>query len=46
MQYTHTVPEPRDQQASRRRKGSAGGRPVGFLANHYARRNVVKRGFC
>jgi transposase len=42
----HTIPEPRDQQANRRRKGSAGGRPVGFHAGRYARRNVVERGFC
>ncbi len=46
MQDTHTVPEPRDQQASRRRKGSAAGRPVGLLAGHYARRNVAERVFC
>jgi transposase len=42
----HTIPEPRDQQANRRRRGSAGGRPVGFDAGRYARRNVVERGFC
>ncbi|PRY34227.1 transposase [Geodermatophilus tzadiensis] len=42
----HTIPEPRDQQANRRRKGSAGGRPVGFDKVRYARRNVVERGFC
>ncbi len=42
----HTIPEPRDQQANRRRKGSAGGRPVGFDAGRYMRRNVVERGFC
>ena len=41
----HTIPEPRDQQANRRRRGSAGGRPVGFDADRYARRNVVERGF-
>ena len=42
----HTIPEPRDQQANRRRKGSVGGRPVGFDAGRYIRRNVVERGFC
>ncbi len=42
----HTIPEPRDQRANRRRKGSAGGRPAGFDAGRYARRNVVERGFC
>jgi transposase len=42
----HTIPEPRDQVANRRRKGSAGGRPVGFDAARYTRRNVVERGFC
>jgi transposase len=42
----HTIPEPRDQQAKRRRKGSAGGHPVGFHAARYTRRNVVERGFC
>jgi len=26
---SHTIPEPRDQQANRRRRGSRGGRPVG-----------------
>ena len=42
----HTIPEPRDQQANRRRRGSAGGRPVGFDKARYTRRNVVERGFC
>jgi transposase len=41
----HTIPEPRDQAANRCRKGSAGGRPVGFDRDRYARRNVVERGF-
>jgi transposase len=41
----HTIPEPRDQQANRHRKGSAGGRPVGFDKARYKRRNVVERGF-
>ena len=42
----HTIPEPRDQAANRRRKGSAGGRPVGYDRDRYIRRNVVERGFC
>jgi len=42
----HTIPEPRDQQDNRTRRGSAGGRPVGFDKTRYKRRNVVERGFC
>jgi transposase len=42
----HTIPEPRDQQANRRRRGRVGGRPVGFDKIRYKRRNVVERGFC
>jgi transposase len=42
----HTIAQPGDQAANRRRKGSAGGRPVGFDKARYARRNVVERGFC
>jgi transposase len=42
----HTIPEPRDQQANRARRGSAGGRPVGFDSGRYRRRNIVERGFC
>ena len=42
----HTSPKPRDQATNRRRKGSAGGRPVGFDADRYIRRNAVERGFC
>jgi transposase len=42
----HTIAQPSDQAAHRRRKGSAGGRPVGFDKARYARRNVVERGFC
>ena len=42
----HTIPEPSDQQGHRRRRGSAGGRPVGFDKNRYKRRNVVERSFC
>jgi transposase len=43
---SHTIPEPSDQQANRARRGSAGGRPVGFDKTRYKRRNVVERGFC
>jgi transposase len=43
---SHTIPEPRDQQANRARRGSRGGRPVGFDKNLYKRRNVVERSFC
>ncbi|MGW4471429.1 IS5/IS1182 family transposase, partial [Nonomuraea sp. NPDC004354] len=39
----HIIPEPRDQRANRRRRGSAGGRPVGFDAERYKKRNVVER---
>lgn len=39
----HTIPEPRDQQANRRRRGSRGGRPTGFDADRYNKRNVVER---
>jgi len=42
----HTIPEPRDQRDNRARRGSAGGRPVGFDKARYKRRNVVERGFC
>lgn len=31
----YTIPEPRDQRANRRRRGSAGGRPAGFDQEHY-----------
>lgn len=41
----HTIPEPRDQRGHRTRRGSRGGRPVGFDATRYKRRNVVERGF-
>jgi transposase len=42
----HTIPEPADQQANRTRRGSAGGRPVGFDPTRYRHRNTVERGFC
>ena len=34
-----------DQKDNRRRKGSAGGRPVGFDTDRYKARNVVERCF-
>ncbi len=39
------IPEPADHVANRRRKGSAGGRPVSFDAENYKQRNVVERFF-
>ena len=42
----HTIPEPRDQQANRTRRGQHGGRPVGFDKTRYRRRNTIERGFC
>ena len=40
-----TIPERRDQQANRARRGSAGGRPPVFDKGVYKRRNVVERCF-
>lgn len=40
---TATIPEPADQQANRRRRGRAGGRPPQFDAERYKQRNVVER---
>lgn len=39
----HTIPEPKDQRANRRRRGSRGGRPTGFDKQMYKRRNEVER---
>ncbi|MFF4014494.1 IS5 family transposase [Streptomyces sp. NPDC001843] len=39
----HTIPERRDQQAHRLRRGSNGGRPTGFNAARYVRRNEIER---
>jgi transposase len=41
----HTIPEREDQRAHRRQRGRRGGRPVGFCAERYRRRNQVERGF-
>lgn len=42
-QIKHTIPERRDQRAHRLRHGSSGGRPTGFDAARYGRRNEVER---
>jgi transposase len=39
------IPERADQFANRQRKGSAGGRPVGYDTEEYKNRNVVERFF-
>ena len=38
-----TIPEPADQQATRLRRGSRGGRPPKFDPDSYKQRNVVER---
>ncbi|GAB7111139.1 hypothetical protein JCM4814A_94580 [Streptomyces phaeofaciens JCM 4814] len=42
---TAVIPEKTDQAANRRRKGSAGGRPVAFDSHRYRQRNTVERCF-
>jgi hypothetical protein len=39
------IPERDDQRANRRRKGSAGGCPVGLDTEKYKKRNIVERSF-
>jgi transposase len=39
------IPEPADQAAHRHRRGSRGGRPVGYDHDLYRHRNVIERGF-
>jgi transposase len=39
------IPEPRDQQANRKRRGRRGGRPVSYDAEIHKGRNVVERLF-
>jgi transposase len=39
------IPEPRDQVANRKRKGSRGGRPVDFDSEAYKGRSVVEQSF-
>ena len=41
---TAVIPEPSDQIAHRKRRGSHGGRPPGFDAADYKGRNVIERG--
>jgi transposase len=40
-----TIPERRDQQNNRARRGAVGGRPPAFDRTAYRRRNVVERCF-
>jgi putative transposase len=42
---TAVIPEPSDQIAHRRRRGSHAGRPPAFDAEDYKGRNVIERGF-
>ncbi|GGN88977.1 IS5 family transposase [Actinoplanes lobatus] len=42
---TTVIPERKDQQANRAKKGSAGGRPPNFDAEAYKKRNQIERGF-
>jgi transposase len=42
---TAVIPEPRDQQAHRKRRGRRGGRPVSCNSDAYKGRNVVERSF-
>jgi len=39
----HTIPEKRDSQAARLRRGSRGGRPPGFDVERYKKRNTIER---
>src|SRR6266545_4284106 len=39
------IPQPSDQIAHRKRRGSAGGRPPAFDAKTYEGRNVIERSF-
>jgi transposase len=43
QQVKHTIPEPKNQRANRQRRGSKGGRPVGFDKTIYKRRYEVER---
>ena len=42
---TAVIPEPADQAGHRRKRGSAGGRPIGYDRTAYRRRNVIERTF-
>ena len=39
------IPEPADQAGRRKRRGTRGGRPVGYNVEDYKNRNVVERFF-
>lgn len=39
------IPEPDDQKAHRKRRGSTGGRPVSYNTEAYRGRNVIERAF-
>ncbi len=39
----HTIPEPKNEQANRKRRGSKSGRPAGCHKTIYKRRNEVER---
>ncbi len=39
------IPEPADQVAHRKNRGSRGGRPISFDAADYMNRNVIERAF-
>ncbi len=43
---TAVIPEPADQQGHRKRRGSRGGRPVGYDHDDYRGRNVIEHRFC
>ena len=40
------IPEPRDQQGHRKRRGSQGGWPVSYVTVDTTHRNVIERHFC
>lgn len=42
---TAVIPEPDDQKAHRKRRGSTGGRPVSYDKTAYRGRNVIERAF-
>ena len=42
---TAVIPEPADQAAHRKRRGSRGGRPVTYNSDAYRGRNVIERAF-
>lgn len=42
---SHTIPQRSDQIAQRQAKGSRGGRPPGFDAETYKKRNTVERSY-